>query len=410
MAEEFKPEEVENDLKNNAEEIGSVAEASAETSRSENVKLQTEKVNAEDFKKIKDTINNAGEKVVKTTMNRLNGGKMNETKVSEAVSDFTTSVDEANSLMDEISKNPAVDHAESMEKLNKIKEDLTKKYGNLEQANKTIRKLCKDNFLKQIKNSISPKLSDKLAKSADAIEKLNDAAEKNGFKTEDLKKLLEKVNESYSDLANPNDPEAVKGAASLGEKGWDTWKKIVLGIVILGGIGSLFVYGLLFSHKMSGCQQLTIGGVQSVLNCYDDGDKADYYEKNQSQCACGSLTAPLNKNRTPTTDECKDTNEVNRPYCGKCGSILPLCTEGNSHDDGAIVYFYQYHSMWEGMGSGIGDLLKGFSKGSGITDFLQNIGQYLKYAFYLIAAMIAVYFVVSLAKGSRGSSAPIQPE
>ena len=121
MAEEFKPEEVENDLKNNAEEIGSVAEASAETSRSENVKLQTEKVNAEDFKKIKDTINNAGEKVVKTTMNRLNGGKMNETKVSEAVSDFTTSVDEANSLMDEISKNPAVDHAESMEKLNKIK-------------------------------------------------------------------------------------------------------------------------------------------------------------------------------------------------------------------------------------------------------------------------------------------------
>ena len=62
------------------------------------------------------------------------------------------------------------------------------------------------------------------------------------------------------------------------------------------------------------------------------------------------------------------------------------------------------------MGSGIGDLLKGFSKGSGITDFLQNIGQYLKYAFYLIAAMIVVYFVVSLAKGSRGSVAPIQPE
>jgi len=410
MAEEFKPEEVENDIKNNAEEIGSVAEASAETSRSENAKLQIEKVNADEFKKIKDSINNAGEKVAKTTLNRLNGGKMNETKVSEAVSDYTSSVDEANSLMDEIAKSPAGDHTASMDRLNKIKADLTSKYGNLEQANKTIRKLCKDNFLKKIKNKISPKLSDKLAKSADAIEKLNDAAEKNGFKSDDLNKLLEKVNESYSDLANPNDPEAVKGAASLGKDGWDTWKKIVLGIVILGGIGSLFIYGLLFSHKMSGCQQLTIGGVQSVLNCYDDGDKADYYEKNQGQCSCGSLTAPLNKNRTPTTDECKDSNEVNRPYCGKCGSVLPLCTEGNSHKDGAIVYFYQYHSMWEGMGSGIGDLVSGFGNASGITDFLQNIGQYLKYAFYLIAAMIVVYFVVSLFKGSRGSTAPVQPE
>ena len=410
MAEEFKPEEVENDIKNNAEEIGSVAEASAETSRSENAKLQIEKVNADEFKKIKDSINNAGEKVAKTTLNRLNGGKMNETKVSEAVSDYTSSVDEANSLMDEIAKSPAGDHTASMDRLNKIKADLTSKYGNLEQANKTIRKLCKDNFLNKIKNKISPKLSDKLAKSADAIEKLNDAAEKNGFKSDDLNKLLEKVNESYSDLANPNDPEAVKGAASLGKDGWDTWKKIVLGIVILGGIGSLFIYGLLFSHKMSGCQQLTIGGVQSVLNCYDDGDKADYYEKNQGQCSCGSLTAPLNKNRTPTTDECKDSNEVNRPYCGKCGSVLPLCTEGNSHKDGAIVYFYQYHSMWEGMGSGIGDLVSGFSNASGITDFLQNIGQYLKYAFYLIAAIIVVYFVVSLFKGSRGSTAPVQPE
>lgn len=406
-AEEIPIEETEatNELRDVEGEINEEAQRSATERSAEELKFQ-DGLPQEIAEEVKANIDKTWNRTVETILTRVKSAKMSKADAAKAISDYTDAIKGSKGNFDIIKneKSSPADKQKALDELNATNKTLAEKYGNMEKTLKTVRKAGQRNIFSRIGNYFKEKvgtngLSDKMAKASDDIEAINDSIEKEGsLSKENSDKLLQTVKDNYSKLCDPNDPKVTEAASQV-EGGWETWKKLMLGTVILGGLGGLVWYGLHYSSKMSGCQQLIMGGTQSVLSC------GDFYENNEAQCTCGTPRTPLGQNRNPTDSECTG-DELTKPYCNlaNCGGKQYLCTEqASSRKDGAVLYFYQYHSPWEGIGAGVGDLVNGFDKTSGLSDLFGSIGKYLGYAFFVIIAIVVVYFLVSLARGSGGS-------
>jgi hypothetical protein len=387
-------------------EINDEAERGAAERSAEELKFQ-DGLPQEIAEEVKAKIDKTWNRTMETILTRVKSAKMSQADAAKAIGEYTDAINGSKKNFDIIKneKSSPAEKQKALDEVNAVNKTLGEKYGNMQKTLKTVRKAGQRNIIKRIGNYFREKvgtngLSDKMAKASDDIETINDSIEKEGsLSKENSDKLQEAINKNFSELCNPNDSEVTEAASQV-EGGWETWKKLMLGMVIIGGLGGLVWYGLHYSSKMSGCQQLIMGGTQSVLSC------GDFYENNEAQCTCGSLRTPLNKNRNPTDSECSG-DELAKPYCNSasCGTKQFLCTEQtSSRKDGAVLYFYQYHSPWEGIGAGLGDLVNGFDKTSGLGDLFGSIGKYLVIAFYVIIAIVVVYFLVSLFRGYQSSA------